>query len=150
MTDQAAQFRSFNRYYTSVIGLLNNQYLNSEFSLTEVRILYELNDAAEGLTASELVQRLKLDKGYLSRLLAKFEEKAMIKKDKSKIDARSGYIRLTEKGESVFKPLDLASQQQAESVLKAMSKRDAEKLLKSMDEIKIILEKLSPLVYDQY
>ena len=54
--DEIAQIRLFNRYYTSVIGLLDKHYLNSDFSLTETRIMFELYHKADGLTASELIE----------------------------------------------------------------------------------------------
>jgi MarR family transcriptional regulator, organic hydroperoxide resistance regulator len=145
MENQVAQFRSFNRFYTSVIGILDNHYLNSNFSLTEVRILYELHYTAEGLTARELTEMLKLDKGYLSRILQQFEKQELVSKEKSKLDARSAYLRLTQKGESVFKPLDQASQQQAMGLLKSISELDVKRLLESMETIKLILGKINPL-----
>ena len=145
MEDQVAQFRSFNRFYTSIIGILDNHYLNSNFSLTEVRILYELRHAAEGVTARELTEMLKLDKGYLSRILQQFEKQELISKEKSKLDARSAYLRLTQKGESVFKPLDQASQQQAEDLLKSIAKNDVKLLIESMETIKLIFKKINPL-----
>jgi len=141
MKNQIAQLRSFNRFYTSVVGILDGRYLNSDFSLTEVRIFYELYYAVNGLTAKELTGMLQLDKGYLSRLLKRFEKKQLISKETSKVDARSAYLRLTKKGESVFKPLDLASQKQANSLLKSISESDVKLLLESMATIRFILEK---------
>jgi len=150
MEDQITQFRSFNRFYTSVIGILDSHYLNSNFSLTEVRILYELHYAAKGLTARELTQMLKLDKGYLSRILQQFEKQELVSKEKSKLDGRSAYLRLTPKGEAAFKPLDNASQQQANALLKSIAENDLKQLLKSMETIKLILGKINPLNYERY
>jgi DNA-binding MarR family transcriptional regulator len=145
MESQVAQFRSFNRFYTSVIGILDNYYLNSDYSLTEVRILYELHYTATELTARELTKMLKLDKGYLSRILQQFEKQELVSKEKSKLDARSAYLRLTPKGESVFKPLDQASQQQADVLLKSIAENDVKRLIESMETIKLILGQINPL-----
>ena len=140
MDDQLARFRTFNRFYTSLLGLLDRHYLNSEFSLTEVRILYELNHTKKGITAKELAGLLQLDKGYLSRILKQFEKKKLIKKEISREDARSALIHVTEKGETVFKPLDKAAQDQASEILKAIPPKDVKELLASMASVQTILK----------
>lgn len=58
--DQINRVRSFNRSYTRQLGLLEEGLLKSEFSLTEVRVLYELANR-EGLSARDLVRDLNLD-----------------------------------------------------------------------------------------
>src|ERR1035438_4713293 len=80
--------RRFNRFYTRQIGLLNEGLLNSPFSLTEVRTLYELAHREQS-TAVELRQELGLDAGYLSRILRKFEKHRWIEKTAALQDARA-------------------------------------------------------------
>jgi MarR family transcriptional regulator, organic hydroperoxide resistance regulator len=143
MEKQIAEFRAFNRFYTSTIGLLDRHYLNSAFSLTEVRILYELANTQNGITAKELAESLQLDKGYLSRILQQFESKEWLGKKKSPQDGRSYFLHLTEKGSSVFKPLDLAARQQASELLGAIPSNDLKELLKSMTVIQTIFSKLN-------
>lgn len=143
MEKQLAQFRAFNRFYTSLLGLLDKHYLNSPFSLTEVRILYELRNAQTGITAKELAASLQLDKGYLSRILQQFEKKQLVAKEKSLEDARSAFLYLTTRGIAVFKPLDLAARQQASALLDAIPAKDVKQLLRSMTIVQTILNKVN-------
>jgi len=88
--------RTFNRFYTHIIGLIDQHILNSRYSLPEVRIMYEMyyNSAA---TANEIISLIHIDKGYLSRILLKFEKVKLISKKKSTTDARSVMLTLTAK-----------------------------------------------------
>jgi DNA-binding MarR family transcriptional regulator len=69
---QIAAVRVFNRLYTRIIATLREGLLNSEYFLSEVRVLYELATRQES-TAREIAADLKLDAGYLSRMLRKLE-----------------------------------------------------------------------------
>src|SRR5262245_37336534 len=89
-----AEVRRFNRYYTGVIGLLDEHFLKSEFTLSEGRVLYELAHR-DGLTASDLVQSLRLDPGYLSRIVARFEKKKLLKRTPVAEDRRQAALSLT-------------------------------------------------------
>jgi len=143
MESQLDEFRAFNRFYTSMLGLLDRHYLNSEFSLTEARILYELNNAQNGIIAKELAESLQLDKGYLSRILQQLEKKLLVAKKKSPQDGRSAFLHLTGKGRSVFKPLELAARQQARELFGALPAKEVKQLLKSMAAIRTILNKVN-------
>lgn len=79
--------RHFNRFYTQILGLLNNKLLKSDYSLTEARILFEL-DQTNNLVARDLSRQLHLDPAYLSRLLMRFEKQGLIHKKKSQEDTR--------------------------------------------------------------
>ena len=74
------KIRSFNRFYTNLLGLLDPTLLNTPFSLIQVRILFEINRLST-TTASELTNILNLDPAYLSRILNRLEEKNLIKKE---------------------------------------------------------------------
>src|SRR5258705_6685272 len=97
---RAERIRQFNRLYTKQIGALHEGLLESPFSLTEVRVLYELAHRTS-LTASELAAELNLDAGYLSRILGAFEKKKLIRRSASTADARQLHIDLTAHGRRI-------------------------------------------------
>ena len=64
---EIAAFRGFNRMYTRFLGALNEWLLDSEFSLAEARVLYELANR-ETPRAGEIASDLGIDPGYLSQI----------------------------------------------------------------------------------
>ncbi len=99
----AVAVRRFNRFYTRQIGLLEDGYLRSEFSLPEVRVLYELAHR-DGPTAAELSRDLGLDPGYLSRILRAFETRRLVSRTRSAADGRQSHLALTARGRAAFAP----------------------------------------------
>lgn len=130
--------RHFNRFWTRQIGVLREGYLESPFSLTEVRVLYELAHREE-ITASELGEELGLDAGYLSRILRGFEEHGLIRKRPSEADGRRRLLRLTEQGREAFAPLDARSRSEIGAMLDGMSIAGQERLVKAMRAIERLL-----------
>ncbi len=133
--------RAFNRFYTRVIGLLDKHILNSQYSLPEVRIMFELYHH-KSLTASDIIDLIHLDKGYLSRILRRFERKKVVSKVRSKNDGRSTRISLTPSGTNEFEKLNMASNEQIGRILSLLTKEETGSLVRHMNEIKIILEKV--------
>jgi len=134
------QVRAFNRFYTRIIGLLDNHVLNSEYSLPEVRILFELYHNP-GLTASDLIALLDIDKGYLSRILKKFEKTRLIFRSESEADRRNVLLQLSAKGKKEFEVLNNASDQQIGSLLENLSEKECRELSQKMSEIQTLLTK---------
>ena len=130
--------RRFNRFWTRQIGLLREGYLESRFSLTEVRVLYELANRGES-TASELGEELGLDAGYLSRILRGFEKHGLIHKRPSEADGRRRLLRLTERGREEFAPLDASSRGEIGAMLGGMSITGQERLVGAMRTIERLL-----------
>lgn len=132
------QIRSFNRFYTRVIGAVNQSMLNSPFSLAEGRVLFEIkhNDTP---TASEINVDLGLDPGYLSRIIRRFEHDELLEKERSPVDGRAYILKLTPQGEHVLAALEKASDQKASEILAPMTHVDVDALLRSMETIKDIL-----------
>src|SRR3954464_999507 len=112
---QVKAVRGFNRFYTRLIGVLD-PYLDSEFSLTEVRVLYELAHRDQP-TATELGRDLALDTGYLSRILPRFEGRGWLARAPSPADARQSLLRLTDAGHAAFAPLQQKSRDEAAQLL---------------------------------
>jgi DNA-binding MarR family transcriptional regulator/GNAT superfamily N-acetyltransferase len=132
--DHIAQVRAFNRDYTRRIGILSEGLLGSPYSLTEVRVMYEIANRA-GITAAELAQDLHLDRGYLSRILKRFEAKKLLSREISADDARRQHLRLTPAGKRVFAPLERRSQQQVRTMLSALEDNRRRTLLEAMTVI---------------
>jgi DNA-binding MarR family transcriptional regulator/GNAT superfamily N-acetyltransferase len=136
--DPVQTIRRFNRFYTRQIGVLQEHLLQSQFSLTEVRVLYELAHR-EQLTAGELCQDLGLDRGYLSRMLQNFESQGWIRTAASPEDRRKVFLALTAKGREVFVPLDQRSSNEVSALLSKLSPTQQEKLLSAMRNVESIL-----------
>jgi DNA-binding MarR family transcriptional regulator/N-acetylglutamate synthase-like GNAT family acetyltransferase len=133
------QIRSFNRFYTKRIGLLRDGLLQTPFSLTQARVLYELG-RNPGVRSASLVEELGLDPGYLSRLLKGFEGRRLLKRASSKEDHRVSHLSLTAKGRAEFERLDARSGAEIGEMLASMSASRRERLVHSMTAIRESLD----------
>ncbi|WP_040688836.1 bifunctional helix-turn-helix transcriptional regulator/GNAT family N-acetyltransferase [Nocardia vinacea] len=131
--------REFNRRYTRVIGVLREGLLDSEYSLTEARIMFELANSG----ASEVVtlrRTLDLDPGYLSRILARFEKDGLVQRNRSESDGRRQEVRLTDRGREIFAALDQRSSAEVGYLLNAHKPAERTRLITSMRTIQRILD----------
>jgi DNA-binding MarR family transcriptional regulator/GNAT superfamily N-acetyltransferase len=126
--------RQFNRFYTRQIGVLREGLLSSEFSLTEVRILYELAQR-DSPTATELGRDLGLDAGYLSRILRGFKKRGLIDSKASELDGRQFLLRLTKQGQKSFAPLNARAQDEIGEMLGKLSESEQRRLVEAMKTI---------------
>src|SRR5215472_7974774 len=133
-----AAVRRFNRFYTRQIGVLEEGLLKSPFSLTEVRVMYELN-RRQNPTATELTRELGLDAGYLSRMLQSFRRQGLIERVASHQDARQALLSLTRKGRKVFAPLDAGANEDVAALLARLSPARRQHLLRAMHSMEEIL-----------
>ena len=130
--------RGFNRFYTKQIGVLHEGLLGSEFSLTEVRVLYELAHRKTP-TATALAKELNLDPGYLSRILRRFETRRLVGKRASTTDGRQTLLSLTPRGRKVFAPLNARSHREVAAMLGPLSAAEQGQLLSAMGTIERLL-----------
>src|SRR5580704_5334156 len=128
---QIAAFRQFNRFYSREIGTLREGLLDSEFSLTEARVLYELATRGEA-TATEIAKELTLDAGYLSRVLRRFEDGGLVKRKVSTGDARQAILIITRHGRDSFADLNERSNRQARRILERVPPSQLPDLLNAM------------------
>ena len=136
--DRIETIREFNRFYTRRIGVLHEGLLNSRFTLTESRLLWELAHR-DDLTATQLARELELDPGYLSRLLRNFKERGLIKSRRSAEDARNQHLNLSAAGRRAFAPLDERSRADVAALLAKLAETQQQQLLEAMARIEQLL-----------
>jgi DNA-binding MarR family transcriptional regulator/GNAT superfamily N-acetyltransferase len=135
---QVKALRAFNRFYTQRIGVLK-RYLDTDFTLTEVRVLYELAHRPP-LTARELVRDLELDAGYLSRILRRFEQQGWLQREKAAHDGRQALLRLTEAGYATFAPLQQKSRDETAALLAAVPRPQRAGLIEALAKVQRLLQ----------
>jgi DNA-binding MarR family transcriptional regulator len=137
---RAEEVRRFNRFYTKQIGVLSEGLLDSPFSLTETRLLYELALRKKS-TASELGRDLGLDAGYLSRILRAFKRRGLIARERSVTDGRQSNLWLTRKGQQTFTPLNVRARHEIVKMIGKLSPTDQQRLLTAMETIIGLLDR---------
>lgn len=138
LSQQAEAVRSFNRFYTRQIGVLDESLLASQFSLTQARVLFELG-TRKTVTAKDIGDLLGLDAGYLSRMVQNFVAEGLIAREASKEDGRQWLLSLTPQGRKAFRELDRASHKLTASHLSRLSEPGRHRLLTSMQEVQRLL-----------
>jgi DNA-binding MarR family transcriptional regulator/ribosomal protein S18 acetylase RimI-like enzyme len=136
--EHVSAIRAFNRFYTRRIGILGDHLLDSPFSLTEMRVLYELAHR-HGPTATELSRDLGLDGGYMSRILRRFETRGLIARTPRPGDRRIDVLRLTQRGRATFTPLESRARAQVRSMLARLPPIDQRQIVDSMTAIRDVL-----------
>ena len=132
------RMRAFNRFYTEKMGLLTNHFLDTRFTLTQARILFELAYHQE-TTATRLIQELHIDPGHLSRILGTFEKDGLIRRSKSESDSRQRIVKLTSAGKKEFNILNERSSNEIKQLLEDLSIENRDRLIGATDTIEEIL-----------
>lgn len=138
LAERVERIRRFNRFYTRQIGLLREGFLDSSYSLAEVRVLSELFRSRE-VTSAELCKELDLDPGYLSRMLKKFESDKLVARKRSDSDGRQQLLSLTELGLKTFKPLNEKQHEQVAETLDHLDETAQQQLVAAMNVIETLL-----------
>lgn len=135
--------RRFSRFYTARLGTLQEGLLNSRLSLAEARLLYEI--ATSDLpAASALATRLHLDPGYVSRLMARLQQRGLIRRRRSAADARQSLISLTTAGRKEFSTLDRRSSEEVAALLRPLSPEQRRRLMHAMGTVETLLDPAPP------
>jgi DNA-binding MarR family transcriptional regulator/N-acetylglutamate synthase-like GNAT family acetyltransferase len=133
--EEIDQVRAFNRDYTRRLGLLAQGFLDSPYSLTQIRVMYEIAHRP-GILAADLVQELGLDRGYLSRILKGFESRRLLQRSAASEDGRRRPLRLTAQGLRVFAPLERRGQDEVRSLLTPLSSARRREVLRAMQTLR--------------
>lgn len=136
--DRIREVRAFNRFHTRLVGALDEKLLASDFSLTQVRVLHELANHA-GATAGEIRNELRLDAGYLSRMLRDFEAAGLVTREPSEADGRERLLALTPAGRRVFAALTDRANAEVAAILAPLSDDAQERLTDAMRSIRALL-----------
>ncbi|SCW56052.1 DNA-binding transcriptional regulator, MarR family [Rhizobium mongolense subsp. loessense] len=131
--------RDFNRFYTNFLGVLNKAYLDSPFTLTDARVLFEIG-SHDGISAVALVRDLHLDPAYLSRILKRFRSEGLIETKADPADLRSQIITVTGKGGEQFQELGRRSNVQIAERFDALALGEPQSVVNAMQTIRSLLD----------
>lgn len=137
MDEAVTALRAFTRFYLRSVGALGAHYLDSDLSLTEARLLYEIANR-EGALATELQAELGLDAGYVSRILRRFESRGWIIRGRG-ADARRRPIALTKPGRAAFAALDARTRADVERRIERLGDGDRETLVAALGAVTALL-----------
>ena len=138
-SDRVATVRGFNRFWTNKIGLLRKGLLDTPFSLTEARVLFELAQAPTTELA-DLRRRLDLDAGYLSRVVRRLKDQGLVTSERSSSDGRRQLLQLTEPGREAFADLDRRSAAEIGSMLDGLTDEGQRRLVAAMETIRQVFD----------
>ena len=138
LAERIESVRRFSRFYTRRIGVLHERLLDSPFSLTEGRVVFELAQR-DACTAAEIARELGLDASYLSRLLKSLEARGYLRRERSQADGREYSLSLTEEGQRSFAVIDARSRDEVAGMLESLPAGEDARLTGAMRTIETIL-----------
>jgi DNA-binding MarR family transcriptional regulator len=138
-----AAVRRFNRFFTRELGLLRRTFLDSDYTLGEMRVLFEIRQRP-GLTASDIARDLDLDAAYLSRLISRFERQKLISRKASVEDGRHYHLTLTATGLAAVNETDVRQATQTRTQLARLSVAERQDLIAAMGTIETLLSRERP------
>lgn len=137
--ERVAEVRAFNRFYTSMLGLLEPEHLHTPYTLTEARVLYELAQA-DRVDLRELRTAVALDAGYLTRIVTRFESAGLIGRERSASDGRRQVVWLTERGRAEFATLESRTNEQIAGLLGGLPEPHQDELVAAMRSVRSLLD----------
>ena len=135
-----ADIRQFNRFYTNILGVLDKHILNTGYSFAEARVILEIG-LMEQCIANNLVDKLEIDRSYMSRIITKLSKDGLVNKEDSTLDNRTSLIRLTPKGSTLFKQINEKSDEQLVKLFQGLSQKEIKEIHASMLFIQNSLER---------
>jgi putative acetyltransferase len=134
------KIRSFNRFYTRLLGVLNRRYMGSSFCLPEIRVIQDIFLHPDR-SAKEICVELNMDKGYLSRILKKLEQQGYICRTTSEVDGRRDVISLTESGVVIYHELNESADTSVRDIYGGLTEDEQLSLISHMEAISRLLVK---------
>lgn len=144
-----ADIRKFNRFYTNVLGVLDKHILDTGYSFTEARVILEIG-LMEQCIANNLVDKLEIDRSYMSRIITKLSKDGLIIKENSTLDNRTSLIRLTPEGITLFNQLNERSDEQLVRLFQGLSQNEIKEIHASMLFIQEKLDSLGRIKDDTF
>lgn len=138
--DIISEIRKFNLFYTNYFGYLNQHLLETKYSVTEIRVLIEIDRIPE-CTANKMVKILKFDRSYMSRILKRFEKNGLIERKISETDKRVHYVSLTEEGKKELAEINYRADKQVAGVIQYLNDEEKERLLSAAKELMDLLSR---------
>lgn len=138
--DIISDIRKFNLFYTNYFGYLNQHLLETKYSVTEIRVLIEIDRIPE-CTANKMVKILKFDRSYMSRILKRFEKNGLIERKISETDKRVHYVSLTEEGKKELAEINYRADKQVAGVIQYLNDEEKERLLSAAKELMDLLSR---------
>jgi DNA-binding MarR family transcriptional regulator/predicted N-acetyltransferase YhbS len=138
LAERSEALRAFSRFYTAVIGVLQEGLLETPYSLTEARVIFELGRRGE-MDVADLRTTLDLDAGYLSRIRARLEEGGLVTRARSGDDRRRHVIGLTSSGRAAYDVLNRRSAAQAQALVRRLGEDDQRALIEALSTTQRLL-----------
>ncbi len=135
---QIASVRRFNRFYTREVGALRKNFLDTPWSLGEMRVLFEIANGAD-VTASDIAKALDFDAAYLSRMLARFEKDGLVTRTRSDADGRVSHLGLSTRGRKRFAAANARQLEQTTTMLARLGGAERERLIGAMQAIEALV-----------
>lgn len=143
IADSVEAVRRFSRFYTRRIGALEDGLLGSTLSLPQARVLFEIAQS-QGLALGGLAHELRLDAGYVSRVVAVLERAGLVTKSPAPDDARRLQLSLTDAGRHLFADIDGRSRTEVGAMLHQLGHEATARVVAAMRTIETALDDKPP------
>jgi DNA-binding MarR family transcriptional regulator/GNAT superfamily N-acetyltransferase len=134
VSETIERVRTFNRTWTEILGLLDQGILETEHSLAEARVLFELAQR-ESWERSALRHRLGMDASFMSRVVGRLEDSGLVVSSPSRSDGRALDLSLTNDGLAAADVLNQRSIDQIGEMLDPLTADQRSTLVESMTVI---------------